>query len=163
MAHQPKNQQSNEAVQRRNRVDAVAPAVTSAAAQAFVRAGFKDMTLVLRWEEIAGPEVSRLARPVKMAGAADGATLTLKCEPGAALFLQHESRTLVGRINGYLGRQAVNRIKFVQGAILHRPRPAIRAPQAADVTADDPAQRYSGPESLKSALFGLARARRRGT
>jgi hypothetical protein len=161
MAQEPKNKQPEQPPQRRNRPEALSPSVTSMAAQAFGRAGFTDMTLVLRWEQIAGPELARLARPMKLAGAVDGGTLTLKCEPGAALFLQHESRSLIGRINGYLGRQAVSRIRFVQGELVHRPAIIRRALPKANVAADDPAIRYSGPESLKSALLGLAGARRR--
>ena len=38
-----------------------------AAGAAFARAGFTDPTLVLRWSEIAGPEVARLAQPLKFA------------------------------------------------------------------------------------------------
>jgi hypothetical protein len=161
MAHDAKNSQPEELPQRCNRVDALAPFASRVAAQAFGRAGFTDLTLVLRWDEIAGPELARLVRPVKMSGGVDGGTLTLKCEPGAALFLQHESRSLVGRINGYLGRQAVGRIRFVQGELLHRPTPARRSLQKANPPPEDPAARYSGPESLKSALLGLAGARRR--
>ena len=118
------------------------------------------MTLVLRWQEIVGPEVARLAQPIKLAAAAEGGTLTLKCEPGAALFLQHESRSLVGRINGYLGRQAVSRIRFVQGPLATRPLPPVRTPSKKQPAQDDPACRYAGPEGLKSALLNLAGRRR---
>ena len=74
---------------------------------AFVRAGFVDPTLVLRWEEIAGSETAALAQPIKLSEGPSGGVLTLKAEPGAALFLQHESRSLCERINAYLGRPAV--------------------------------------------------------
>ena len=81
------------------------------------RAGFSDPTLVLRWEEIAGSETARLAQPIKLSESASGGVLTLRAEPGAALFLQHDSRALCERINAYLGRTAVSRLRFVQGRV----------------------------------------------
>ena len=160
MAQDTKNKQAEDPPKRRNWVEPVAPSVTSAAAQAFARAGFADMTLVLRWDEIVGPEVARLARPIKLAAGADGSTLSLKCEPGAALFLQHESRTLIGRINAYLGREAISRIRFVQGPLLTRQVAAVRVSQKIQAAPNDPARRYNGPEGLKNALLSLAGRRR---
>jgi hypothetical protein len=128
-------------------------------ATALARNGFRDPTLVLRWEEIAGPEVARIARPLKWSEGASGGTLTLKAEPGAALFLQHETRTLCERINSYLGRAAVSKLRFVQGALppktIHRPAP--KHPVA--IPANDPALSYKGKDSLRDALVNLARAR----
>ena len=160
MAQDTKNTQAEEPPKRRNRTEQVAPAVSSAAAQAFARAGFTDMTLVLHWDAIVGPETARLARPIKLASGSDGGTLTLKCEPGAALFLQHESRSLIGRINGYLGRQAVGRIRFVQGPLLTRPLAPARISSKIQPAPNDPARRYSGPDGLKAALLNLAGRRR---
>ena len=111
---------------RRNWISPVAPDATSMAHTAFARAGFLDPTLVLRWEEIAGPETARLAVPIRFSEGPHGGVLTLKAEPGAALFLQHETRPLCERINGYLGRPAVARLKFVQGALASRPPPPAR-------------------------------------
>ena len=42
---------------------------TLAGRAAFARAGFSDPTLVLRWAEIAGPEIARIARPLKFSEA----------------------------------------------------------------------------------------------
>ena len=91
----------------------------------FLRAGFSDPTLVLRWQDIAGPEVARLAQPVKFSEGPSGGTLTLRAAPGAALFLAHEKRALCDRINAYLGRPAVAQLKFSQGAL---PAAAANAP-----------------------------------
>jgi hypothetical protein len=124
---------------------------------AFTRAGFNDPTLVLRWAEIAGPEVARIARPLKFNQASG--VLTLLAEPGAALFLGHDSRSLAGRINGYLGQGAVTRIKFVQGMLAAPPAPARPPKPNAAPDPQDPVHQYRGPENLKNALQSLARWR----
>ena len=127
---------------------------------AFVRAGFSDPTLVLRWQEVAGSETAALAQPVKLNEGPSGGVLTLKAEPGAALFLQHESRALCERINAYLGRPAVARLRFVQGAVVRRAESAPKRPPSGPVPASDPARNYQGPEELREALLKLARSRR---
>jgi hypothetical protein len=147
---------------RRGRAAAVSRDTGSVAATAFSRMGFTDPALVLRWREIAGPEVARLCRPLRFSDGPQGGTLTLKALPGAALFLGHETRTLTARINQYLGRPAVARLKFVQGAFVPpRPSPKLRRP-AADPPGGDPAKAYHGPDALKAALLALARWRESG-
>lgn len=144
---------------RRNRVEPVGRAANVAALAAFARAGFRDPTLILRWEEVAGAEVARLARPIKLSDGPSGGTLTLKAEPGASLFLQHETRTLCERINAYLGRPAISRLRFVQGALAARPARQPRPKPAAAPPPGDPALTFKGSESLQNALVRLARAR----
>lgn len=145
--------------QRRNWAAAVSGDASIVGAAAFARAGFSDPTLVLRWEEIAGAEVARLARPLRLTGGPHGGVLTLLAEPAAAVFLSHETRALAERINTYLGRPAVARLKFVQGALTQpTPQPPQLKP-AKEVAPDDPVQSYSGPEGLREALWRLARAR----
>ena len=131
----------------------------SLAAAAFARAGFADPMLVLRWNEIAGPEVARLAQPLKFAQGPSGGTLTLRAAPGAALFLGHEKRAICERVNAYLGRPAVAQVKFSQGAPLTARPPAPRQKPAGPLPPDDPSRRYQGPEGLAKALQALARRR----
>ncbi|HKQ44371.1 MAG TPA: DUF721 domain-containing protein [Rhizomicrobium sp.] len=154
------NQTQELGPQRRGRPGAVGGDASQTAITAFVRAGFSDPTLVLRWNEIAGPEVARLAQPVKLADGPSGGTLTLRAVPGAALFLSHEKRALCERINAYLGRPAVAQIKFSQGVLLPRPLPPKAAKAAGPLPPDDPSRRYLGPEGLAQALRALARRRR---
>lgn len=145
---------------RRNRAEPVARNAAALGQNVFARAGFRDPALVLHWAEIAGPEVARIAHPLRLSGSASGGVLTLKSEPGASLFLQHESRALCERINTYLGRNAVARLRFVQGALTRReapPRPS-RHPMA-EAPADDPARRFQGPDPVRAALIKLARRR----
>jgi hypothetical protein len=80
---------------------------------AFARAGFSDPTFVLRWPSIAGEEIARIATPAKWQEGEDGAVLTLKCDAGSAVFLQHQTRALAERLNAYLGAGRIARIKCV--------------------------------------------------
>jgi hypothetical protein len=158
MTRTPKETQEAAPV-RRNRALAVGGDAASLAGAAFVRAGFSDATLILRWREIAGPEVARLARPLKFSEGPSGGTLTLRATPGAALFLAHEKRALCERINAYLGRPAIAQLKFSQGGFLPpRSAPPPQKPAGALPPAD-PSRRYQGPEGLAKALQALARRR----
>ena len=144
---------------RRGRAAAVGADAGGAAAAAFARAGFRDPALVLRWREIAGPEVARLAQPLKLADGPSGGTLTLRAVPGAALFLGHEKRALCERINAYLGGPFVTQIKFSQGALMAPPAPAKPQPKPGPLPPADPSRRYDGPEGLARALRALAQRR----
>jgi hypothetical protein len=161
MARTPSQKQSNKAPGeppvRRGRAAPVAGDARTAGGAAFLRAGFTDPSLVLRWAEIAGPEIARISRPLKFSEA--GGVLTLLAEPGAALFLGHDARALAGRINAYLGRPAVTRVKFVQGTLSPIPAPPKPLKPAPAAKADDPVHNYQGPETLKTALQSLARWR----
>ena len=142
---------------RRNWAAAVGGDAGIAATAAFARAGFTDPALVLHWREIAGAEVARIARPVRFSPK-DG-TLTLLAEPGAALFLGHESRALMQRINSWAGRPLVAKVKFVQGRLTQaHPLPPLPRPLAAPVSSD-PSNAYQGPGRVKAALQSLARWR----
>ena len=143
--------------QRRGRPLPVSGDASLAGQAAFLRAGFGDPTLVLRWKEIAGAEIARIAQPLKFNEASG--VLTLLAEPGAALFLGHDSRILAERINSYLGRPAVARIKFVQGRLTPPALPARPARPDAAPDPCDPVHKYQGPEGLKKALQSLARWR----
>ncbi len=145
--------------QRHNRATVIGADAGTAAATAFIRAGFSDPTLVLRWTEIAGPEVARLAQPLKFSDGPAGGTLTLRAVPGAALFLSHEKRALCERINAYLGRPAVSQLKFSQGALPPHPPPPKPQKAAGPLPPGDPSRRYQGPEGLARALQALARRR----
>jgi len=145
------------ATPRRGRAFALATEAKDIARAAFERAGFADPSLVLHWKEIAGPEIARIARPLRFQQKTG--VLTLLAEPGSALFLGHDARQLMGRINAYLGPNAVTKLTFVQGALTPLPEPPkpIR-PRTAPRT-EDPVHAYRGPDTLKAALKCLARWR----
>jgi hypothetical protein len=144
---------------RRGRSAAIAADAGTLAAGAFARRGFTDPTLVLRWRDIVGAQVADIAIPVRLSESPSGATLTLKAEPGAALFLQHESRQLCARINAWAGCHLISRLRFVQGQLEERPdSPSARNPSPPPPT--DPARRFIGQKELKAALLALAGWRR---
>ena len=161
MTYSSHEKQREEPPQRRARADTVGRDASIAARAAFVRAGFSDPTLVLRWNEIAGAETARIARPIRLSEGASGGILTLRAEPAAALFLQHESRSLCERINAYLGRPAVTKLRFVQGPLTQLPVPPS-LPKPTEPPPGDPVRRWHGPDHLGSALLNLARRRNRG-
>jgi len=160
MAKVPETKKDEAEPPRRNWVGAASDDARNAAGAAFQRAGFRDPTLVMRWAEIAGAEIARLATPIKLTEGPTGGILTLKAEPGGALFLQHETRSLCERINAYLGRPAVSKLRFVQGALIHKPVAPRRPAKPAAALPNDAAFGYRGPDKVKEALINLARARR---
>ena len=106
------------------------------AAGALARAGFSDASLVLRWSEIVGGQIARVARPVKWQDGPEGAVLTLRCEAGAAVLLQHETRALIGRLNAYLGAGRIARLKLVPGELSPLPEPPDHPLPLSDPIAD---------------------------
>ena len=154
-------QDGTEETARRNRTEAIGRS-NNIAAEAFRRAGFTDPTLVLRWSDIVGPEIARFAEPYKLTEGPTGGVLTLRAEPAASVFLQHQTRMLCDRINAFLGRPAVAKLRFVNGAIAAPPEPPRRPKPPAQPPQGDPARDFVGSDRLKAALLDLARARRVG-
>lgn len=87
-----------------------------------------EATLLQDWDRIAGPEIAGLCRVGRLSfpkrDERRNARLTLKCEPGAALDLQHGTPQLIERINGYFGFALVAEI-----ALQQRPQPAAKVRQ----------------------------------
>lgn len=105
------------------------------------RAGL-SIGLVQSWEEIVGPRVAAKSRPEKLqwprrASQEDAfrpAVLVVACEGLAALHLQHETGEVIGRVNAFLGFEAVDRIRIVQKPVTSLERPPRRAPRAVSPT-----------------------------
>lgn len=159
---QQKTRSPPDILKRRNHTTAVGLDAAQLGRTAFERAGFTDPTLVLRWSEIVGPDLARFTQPLRLTGGSSGGVLTLKADPAASVFLQHESRALCSRINAFLGMSAVQRLRFVPGNAM----PKLRTPQEAttrDLAPEDPARRFAGREKLRAALLALANARVRNS
>jgi len=72
------------------------------------------------WPQVVGPALAAVTSPLRLTPG----TLTLACSGPVAMELQHLAPELVARINGHLGRAAVERLRFVQQALPGRPKPA---------------------------------------
>ena len=106
------------------------------------RAGV-SIGLVQSWEEIAGPRLAAHTRPEKIAWPRrlheddpfEPATLVIACEGFAALHVQHETGEIIGRVNAFLGFNAIGRIKIVQKPVkkaAERSKPRLRPISAAE-------------------------------
>jgi len=132
-------------------IAALVPVVAKAA---FAKGGHATVQLLEAWSGIVGPSLAELTTPKRLAQG----TLTISCTGPVAMELQYLSTEVIGRVNQYLGRQAVTRLRFMHapaigGAVKPRPRPSAAAQKAAaDAVADMP------PGPLRDALQGLGRA-----
>jgi hypothetical protein len=141
---------------RRGRAGHAGEDALSHAAAALQRAGFPDATLVLRWREIAGADIARIAEPLRLTEGPEGGVLTLKCDPGAAVFLQHQTRDLIQRLARYLGPGRITRVRLISGE-LERPKGPPDHPDAGVACSAD----ASSPATLSQALERLDQRRRR--
>lgn len=97
-----------------------------------------SVALVQSWEEIVGPRLAMSSRPErirwpKRIGDDDPyepAVLVVACSGAAALHLQHETTEVLGRVNAFLGYEAIGRIRIEQKPIVDgaRKRPAPARP-----------------------------------
>jgi len=91
------------------------------------RAGISTL-LLAAWDEIVGRQFSRCSRPDHIrwprqsgpdergGGFAPG-VLTVACEGARALFLMHQEKEIIGRVNNFFGFPAIARIRIVQKAV----------------------------------------------
>lgn len=146
---------ANSSAARRGRAGPAGEDALGHAAAALHRAGFLDATLVLRWREIAGADIARIAEPLKLTDGPEGAVLMLKCDAGAAVFLQHQTRDLLNRLASYLGASRIARVRLVSGE-LERPEGPPDHPAGATGPDEPP-----NPLTLLQALERLERRRNR--
>ena len=135
----------------------------------FERFGFAHGELVAQWAAIVGEDLAGRCSPEKMAwpkGRAggqrhnEGATLTVKCDPGAGLALSYETDRIAERVNAFYGYRAVATVKVVQGA-RHKAGPARTKPlepPAEVVKAVDARVDAITEPDLKAALTQLGQA-----
>ncbi len=75
--------------------------------------------LVARWREIVGAEVARRTEPVKLVKGRNGGPSSLEIRvagPSAAL-IQHQGHEILARVNLFLGADAVQKLRIVQGPL----------------------------------------------
>lgn len=121
--------------------------------------------LTARWREIVGAEVAKRTEPVKLVKGRNGAPSSLEIRvagPSAAI-IQHQAHDILARVNLFLGSEAVQKLRIVQGPlrVVHEPPPPRRRAAPLDAAkeaqlAKDLAAAPEGP--LKDALTRLGRA-----
>ncbi len=141
---------------RRAGMSALGAQVARVAGPVLRRHGTAAFRLRAEWPRVVGDRLAAVSAPERLAGT----VLHLRVESAAALMLQHQERQLVERINAYLGRDAVARLRMIQGPVA-RPVERPRAPRPAP--ADDPElsaqlEREIEDPALREALLGLGRA-----
>lgn len=109
--------------------------------------GFAQTQVLTHWEEIAGTEVSAIARPVEVSYSKGGfgGTLTLLTTGAHAPQVEMRKEEIRARINAVYGYNAISRVRVTQTAatgfsegrvdFTHRPRqagPATPSPQVQD-------------------------------
>ena len=138
--------------------------------------GFGVARLLTRWEEIAGPDLARVSRPLRVSYSQGGmgGTLVLQTTGAQAPMVAMQEPALIERINAAHGYAAISRIRLAQtdAASLAATAAPVRAepPAPSDAAAQAArrlAQRASDP-GLRAALERLganvhARAARRAT
>ena len=122
--------------------------------------------LQARWREIVGAEVAKRTEPVKLTKGRNGApsSLEIRVAGASAAVIQHQAHEILARVNLFLGADAVQKLRIVQGPLRHAPeaaKPARRRPQPLDAAAE--AKLMKGLEgapdnALKTALASLGRA-----
>ena len=121
--------------------------------------------LQARWREIVGPEIARRTEPVKLTRGRNGApsSLEIRVAGPAAAIIQHQAHEILARVNLFLGAEAVQKLRVVQGPLRIKPdagRPPVRRPQPLDVAQEAELAKALAdtPDGkLKQALMTLGR------
>jgi hypothetical protein len=129
--------------------------------------GFAVSRLLTAWEEIAGADLARITRPVKVGYGREGmgGSLTLLVASAHAPVVQMALPQLKDRVNAAYGYAAISRITLTQTATTGFAEgqaeftPAPKAPRRADPAAQAQAAEVAAPirdEGLRQALEALA-------
>lgn len=116
MSDAPKTKAAPEP-KRRNRAVSVADALSGALDPVLKKRGFASRDILAHWPVIAPPPYDKVAIPDKLSWprgerSAEGATLLLRCVPGHALAIAHESQAIAASINRYFGYVLVGQIRL---------------------------------------------------
>lgn len=111
-------------------VGALIPSLTR---PAFRRRAPTAAQVMADWASIVGPALAAVTVPRRL----QSGTLSIACAGPVAMELQHLAGELLARINRHLGREAVNRLRFVQDlAPAAPPAPAPPASPEAEKAAE---------------------------
>jgi len=118
--------------------------------------------LQARWREIVGPDVARRTEPVKLTKGrgATPSSLEIRVAGPSAAIIQHQAHEILARVNLFLGAEAVQKLRVVQGPLRHETARAARRPQPLDAAQEAALAKglAAAPEGpLKQALLKLGR------
>ncbi|MCD9147262.1 DUF721 domain-containing protein [Pseudophaeobacter flagellatus] len=132
--------------------------------------GFAVSRLLTHWEEIAGPDIASIARPVKVGygRSAFGATLTVLTNGANAPILEMQKERLREKVNAVYGYNAISKVWITQtaptgfsdGQVEFKYAPKVKKPLPVDPQAQvDAAAAAEGVENedLRAALERLGR------
>ena len=92
---------------------------------AFKRRSPVTAQVMTDWAAIVGPALAAVTEPRRLSGT----TLTVACAGPVAMELQHMTGELLSRINGHLGRVAVERLRFTQDSVARALPVVVDAPE----------------------------------
>jgi len=129
------------------------------------RFGQGSGALEARWREVVGVEIARRTEPVKLTRGRNGgpASLEIRVAGPAAAIIQHQAHEILARVNLFLGADAVQRLRIVQGPLQRTREPAAKPrrrlpPLDAAAEAGLAQDLAKAPEGkLKAALLALGR------
>jgi hypothetical protein len=75
--------------------------------------------LTARWREIVGADIARRTQPVKLVKGRNGgpSSLEIRVAGPAAALVQHQAPEILARVNLFLGAEAVQKLRIVQGPL----------------------------------------------
>ena len=130
--------------------------------------GFAQSRLLTNWAEIAGPDISSVARPVEVSYSHGGmgATLTLLTTGAQAPMLEMQKEQIRAKVNSVYGYNAIARVRITQTAttgfaegqvdFTHRPKSVSEMiPDAGIVKRAAETTQAVGDEGLRTALQRL--------
>lgn len=128
------------------------------------RYGQGASALIARWREVVGPEIARRTEPVKLTKGRNGgpSSLEIRVAGPSAAIIQHQAHDILARVNLFLGAEAVQKLRIVQGPLQHKPAAAPSPRRKAPLDAAAEAKLAEGlagaPNGkLRDALLALGR------
>lgn len=110
--------------------------------------------LQARWREVVGPEIAKRTEPVKLTKGRNGgpSSLEIRVAGPAAAIIQHQAHEILARVNLFLGAEAVQKLRIVQGPL--QVRAAVASPPRARTQPLDAAEEARLAEALVAAPDG---------
>ena len=130
------------------------------------RKGLGAAALLENWQEIVGKEYAAFCAPSRLTparsgGGSKGGVLHVRVAPHAALEIQHETPSIIERINRYLGHDSVTRLKLIQDtpqAAMPKRRPRARPLDAGETALLEQKTAEIEDPDLRAALGRLGAA-----